>query len=93
MRERPYDLNAASKSTSQRLTVGQVARQAGLTPRAVRFYKAEGILASAPRSPNGYRLYTTDDVECLQFIGRLRTFGLGLVDIRELGISRRRQAG
>jgi DNA-binding transcriptional MerR regulator len=71
-------------STSRRLTVGQVARQAGLTPRAVRFYEAKGILPTAPRSANGYRLYSTDTVESLQFVGRLRTIGLGLVDIREI---------
>jgi DNA-binding transcriptional MerR regulator len=55
-----------------------------MTPRAVRFYEGEGILPSAPRSANGYRLYTADNVECLQFIGRLRSIGLGLVDIREI---------
>jgi DNA-binding transcriptional MerR regulator len=50
----------------------------------VRFYEAESILPTAPRSANGYRLYSTDNVECLQFIGRLRSIGLGLVDIREI---------
>jgi DNA-binding transcriptional MerR regulator len=50
----------------------------------VRFYEAEGIHPTAPRSASGYRLYTSDDVGRFQFIGRLRTIGLGLVEIREI---------
>ena len=65
-------------------TVGQAARRAQLTPRAVRLYEARGLLPAAPRSDAGYRLYTDDDLRLLRFIGQARALGLGLKDIRAL---------
>jgi MerR family copper efflux transcriptional regulator len=66
------------------ITVGEAARRAHLTPKAVRLYEACGLLTSVARSASGYRLYTDDDVRLLQFIARVRALGLGLDSIREL---------
>jgi MerR family copper efflux transcriptional regulator len=66
------------------ITVGEAARRAHLTPKAVRLYEACGLLAPVARSTSGYRLYTDDDVRLLQFIARVRALGLGLETIREL---------
>lgn len=45
--------------TMQGMTIGQAAQAAGLTRKAVRVYKAEGLLPPAARSTADYRLYTS----------------------------------
>lgn len=66
------------------LTVGQAARAAGVTPKAVRLYEAKGLLRPAERSEAGYRLYADDDVATLQFIRQARTLGLRLDEIGDI---------
>src|SRR5262249_19003860 len=43
-----------------------------------------GILPTASRAASGYRRYTEQEFELLQFVTQLRSVGLGLVDIREI---------
>ena len=62
-------------------TVGQLAKLAGVTVRALRHYEDEGLLHPT-RTANGYRRYGTDDVARLQQILLLRSCGLALGDIR-----------
>ncbi|MBT2419373.1 heavy metal-responsive transcriptional regulator [Streptomyces sp. ISL-22] len=66
------------------MTIGQAAKAAGLTRKAVRVYEAKGLLPAAERTTAGYRLYTQQDVELLTFIRRARTLGLHLDDIRDV---------
>lgn len=72
----------------QQLTIGQAARAAGLTRKAMRVYEARGLLPAAERTTAGYRLYSQDDVELLTFIRRARTLGLHLDDIRDVLVIR-----
>ncbi|MFJ8630964.1 MerR family DNA-binding protein [Streptomyces sp. NPDC093568] len=65
----------------RQLTIGQAARAAGLTRKAMRVYEAKGLLPAAERTTAGYRLYSQGDVELLTFIRRARTLGLHLDDI------------
>ena len=46
--------------------------------------ESKGMETTAERTPAGYRLYTTRDVELLTFIRRPRTLGLHLDAIREV---------
>jgi DNA-binding transcriptional MerR regulator len=71
------------------MTVGEAARHAGLSPRAVRFYEAEGVLPPAGRSTSGYRLYAEYDLEMLRSVAQLRRVGLTVADIREVVRMRR----
>ncbi|KOV63019.1 MerR family transcriptional regulator [Streptomyces sp. AS58] len=66
------------------MTIGQTARAAGLTRKAVRVYEARGLLPEAERSMAGYRLYTLADVKLLTFIRQARALGLHLDDVREV---------
>ena len=66
------------------LTIGQAAKAAGVTRKAVRVYEARGLLPAPDRSTAGYRLYDPHDVELLAFIRRARTLGLHLDDIRDV---------
>lgn len=65
-----------------RVKVSDLAKRAGISPAAVRFYEAEGVLPAAPRTANGYRDYTENDLCRLRMVVTLR--GLGL-DLSECG--------
>jgi DNA-binding transcriptional MerR regulator len=58
--------------------VSELARQVGITPAAVRFYEAQGVLPAAPRAANGYREYTDDDLCRLRLVVSMRGMGLEL---------------
>lgn len=64
--------------------VSEAARLAGLTPKAVRFYEARGLIAPVARTRAGHRTYTADDVRTLRFVRRARELGLGLARIKAL---------
>ena len=64
------------------LTVGQAARRAGLTAKAVRLYEARGLLPPAERTSSGYRCFTEHDIQLLRFIRQARDLGLSLAEIR-----------
>ncbi|MGW4485778.1 MerR family transcriptional regulator [Amycolatopsis sp. NPDC004368] len=63
------------------MRIGELARRAGTTPRALRFYEAQGLLP-AGRSANGYRDYDEDDLRLVSEIQTLRTVGFTLEDTR-----------
>lgn len=66
------------------LNVSGLARQAGISPDAVRFYEREGLLPAAPRSPAGYREYDPSTAHRIHFIKGAQAMGLKLAEIREL---------
>ncbi|HEX9036071.1 MAG TPA: heavy metal-responsive transcriptional regulator [Ktedonobacterales bacterium] len=63
------------------MTIGRLARRAGITARAARYYERIGLLTPATRTPSGYRLYTDTALERLAFIRRAQAQGLPLADI------------
>ncbi len=63
------------------LKIGELARRAGLTVRALHHYDSIGLLQPSARSDAGYRLYNVDDIARLHQIQALRRFGLALGDI------------
>ncbi|MCI0462765.1 MAG: heavy metal-responsive transcriptional regulator [Gemmataceae bacterium] len=66
------------------MTIGQVARQAGVGVETVRFYERQGLLAGPARTAAGYRQYTEDVVARLRFIRRAKELGFTLKEIGEL---------
>ena len=66
------------------LRIGQLAKRAGCTVKAIRFYEAKRLLPRPARSPAGYRLYTDGHLRCLQLIRRAKLLGLSLAKIRTL---------
>jgi MerR family transcriptional regulator, thiopeptide resistance regulator len=63
------------------LTVGAVARMAGVTVRTLHHYDAIGLLRPSGRSDAGYRRYTDADIERLQRILFYRELEFGLDQI------------
>jgi DNA-binding transcriptional MerR regulator len=63
------------------MRIGELARRAGTTTRALRFYEAQGLL-EARRSANGYREYGEDDFRLVNEIQTLQAVGFSLEDTR-----------
>jgi MerR family copper efflux transcriptional regulator len=68
------------------IQIGRVARETGLTVDAIRFYEKQRLLRPAPRSEGGYRLFSGQDLQHIQFIRRAQGLGFSLTEIRELMI-------
>jgi DNA-binding transcriptional MerR regulator len=72
------------------MTIGQLARDAGVAESTVRYYEKEGVLARARRSQAGYRRYDESDVERLRLVLRAKALGFTLTEIRDVvGAGRR----
>ncbi|MBN8713517.1 MAG: heavy metal-responsive transcriptional regulator [Xanthomonadales bacterium] len=70
--------------TTQHLTIGGVARRAGVGIDTIRYYEREGLLPPPRRRASGYRDYGLDMVERLRFIRRAKDLGFTLEEVREL---------
>jgi MerR family transcriptional regulator, copper efflux regulator len=66
------------------MTVGQVARLAGVGAETIRFYEKNGLLAEPTRGPSNYRVYGEETVDRIRFIQRAKGLGFTLAEIKEL---------
>jgi DNA-binding transcriptional MerR regulator len=64
-----------------RMRIGELARTAGTTTRALRYYEAQGLL-EAPRTSNGYREYDESHLRLVREIQTLQAVGFALEDTR-----------
>jgi len=70
--------------TPTELTIGRLARTAGVNIETIRYYQRRGLLA-LPRKPlQGYRRYGADELARLRFIKRAQQLGFTLREIKEL---------
>lgn len=65
------------------MNVNEAALAADLTPKAVRYYEAAGLVVP-PRAANGYRHYEDSHVHQLRFVGRARALGFSVDESRAL---------
>ena len=63
-------------------SISELAREFDITPRAIRFYEDQGLLA--PRRDGQRRIYTPRDRTRLKLTLRGKRLGLTLAEIREL---------
>ena len=63
-------------------SIGELAREFDVTPRAIRFYESEGLVA--PRRDGQRRIYTPRDRTRLKLTLRGKRLGLSLSEIRSL---------
>jgi Cu(I)-responsive transcriptional regulator len=68
----------------QAITIGKLARTAGLGAGTLRYYEQLGLLAPARRTAAGYRTYGEDAARRLRFIRRAQALGFSLDEIGEL---------
>jgi MerR family transcriptional regulator, redox-sensitive transcriptional activator SoxR len=65
------------------LTIGEVARRAGVATSSIRYYERVGLLPE-PERLHGQRRYDTDVLGKLGFIGVAQSAGFKLSEIKEL---------
>ena len=71
-----------SEKERAQYSISELAREFDVTPRAIRFYEAEGLLA--PRREGQRRIYTPRDRTRLKLTLRGKRLGLTLSEIRSL---------
>lgn len=76
----PKDL----KPRDKRLTIGELARQSGLSVETIRFYEQDGLLVKPERPLGGIRTYPREAVQRLAFVHEAKGIGFTLREIRDL---------
>ncbi|MEV7197860.1 MerR family transcriptional regulator [Streptomyces sp. NPDC093510] len=66
------------------MSIGQLAEQAGVSVKTVRFYSDRGLLPEATRSGGGHRRYGPDALDRLRLIRSLRALDLPVPDVRRV---------
>ncbi len=78
------------------MTIGRIARAAGLSIDTLRFYERRGLIAKPRRNFSGYRMYRGDVLSRLSFIADAKRLGFSLREIKDLlsqGISSTLECG
>ena len=66
------------------LTIGQLAKLAGVPRKTIRYYEEVGVLPSPSRNDARYRLYSDIDIRRVELGRRARALDMGLTEVREL---------
>lgn len=66
------------------LTIGKVAKRAGVNIQTVRYYERRGLLIPDGHKDSGYRLYTGEAIEKIRFIKNAQALGFTLEEIEGL---------
>ncbi len=66
------------------LTIGELAKSAGVNRETVRYYERRRLLPRPSRSISGYRVFADDAVRRLSFIRHAQELGFSLNEIRDL---------
>ena len=72
----------ATEAVSEPCSIGDLARELDVTPRAIRFYEDEGLLS--PRRDGSRRVYSKRDYVRLKLILRGKRLGFSLAEVREM---------
>lgn len=85
-----YD-SSPSSGDEHNITIGELARDSGVTLRALRFYQSKGLLT--PRRDGAYRIFCGQDRAQLALIQQGKRLGFTLSEIRSMLGSRRPDSG
>jgi MerR family mercuric resistance operon transcriptional regulator len=66
------------------LTIGQLAKRAGVNLETIRYYERRSLLPKPARRASGYRQYPPNAVARIRFIKRAQELGFSLNEIAEL---------
>lgn len=64
-------------------TIGETAKQLGITASALRYYDREGLLPFVERSSGGIRMFGEADFEWLKIIDCMKKTGMSVKQIRQ----------
>ena len=65
-------------------SIGQIAKQSGISVETIRYYEKEELLEEPERKDSGYRQYKREAIARLSFIQQAKELGFSLREIREL---------
>lgn len=65
-------------------SIGQIAKQSGVSVETIRYYEKEGLLEKPVRKESGYRQYNETVLDRLSFIQQAKGLGFTLTEILEL---------
>jgi MerR family transcriptional regulator, Zn(II)-responsive regulator of zntA len=66
------------------MRIGELAKRAGVSVQAIRFYERRRLMRTPRRTPAGYRIYTEKDLETVTVIKTMQRFGFKLAEIRRV---------
>ena len=66
------------------LKIGELAKQTGLSVGALRYYSDLGVLHPVQRGNNGYRYYSLDASQQVEFIKKAQALGFTLEEIKQI---------
>lgn len=66
------------------ITIGRLARVAGVTPRAIRYYERLGLIKPPMRTESNYRLFDADSIARVRFIAKCRSLGFSIAEVNDL---------
>jgi MerR family copper efflux transcriptional regulator len=66
------------------MRIGELAEQAGISTKAIRYYEQIGILTPPARTASGYRSYDQAALDRLGFVRAAQAVGLTLGEIRQV---------
>lgn len=64
--------------------IGEFSKITGLTTQTLRYYDREKILSPSYKVENGYRYYSTEDIETARFISWLRKFNFSIMEMKDV---------
>jgi DNA-binding transcriptional MerR regulator len=73
-----------SQGGPRSLRIGDLAKATQKTQRALRLYEELGLLTPGDRTVGGFRLYGTEAIERVHWIGKLQELGFTLAEIQGL---------
>ncbi|MTD13837.1 MerR family transcriptional regulator [Nakamurella sp. YIM 132087] len=68
----------------QLMQIGELAERTELSLRTIRHYDDEGLLTPSARSTGGFRLYSSQDLDRLMVIRRMKPLGFSIDEMRDL---------
>ena len=66
------------------MLIGELAADAGVPAKTIRFYEQAGLMPAPPRTPAGYRDYPPSALDRLAFIRHAQVAGFTLAEIRSV---------
>lgn len=69
---------------AKKLTIGRVAKLAGVNVETIRFYQRRALLDEPPKPLGGYRWYPAEAVKRIRFIKRAQVLGFTLEEVASL---------
>lgn len=70
--------------TEAKLTIGHIARSAGVNIETVRYYQRRGLINLPPKRVRGFRYYAPETANRVRFIKRAQALGMSLKEVQRL---------